>query len=133
MPLKHRARRASAPAPRIASGPPISGSRLALLSGSPPRCTHPSAHYGFISFDDSAYVFENPYVIGGLTVDELRPGVDAARGGDLAAPCAFYAPLTTLSHMLDCQLFGLNPGPHHLGNVVFHVLNTLLLFGCSRA
>src|SRR5439155_12632262 len=36
--------------------------------------------------------------------------------------------LTWLSHMLDCQLFGLNPGPHHLINLAFHIANTLLIF-----
>jgi len=36
--------------------------------------------------------------------------------------------LTWLSHMLDCQLFGLKPGRHHLVNLFFHVTNTLLLF-----
>src|SRR5436309_13316058 len=39
-----------------------------------------------------------------------------------------WHPVTWLSHMLDCQLFGLKPGYHHLMNVVFHTANTLLLF-----
>ena len=30
--------------------------------------------------------------------------------------------------MLDCQIYGMNPGQHHLTNVLFHILNTLLLF-----
>ena len=40
----------------------------------------------------------------------------------------YWHPLTWLSHMLDCQLFGLKPAGHHLMNVLFHVLNTLLVF-----
>jgi tetratricopeptide (TPR) repeat protein len=36
--------------------------------------------------------------------------------------------VTWLSHMLDCQLFGLSPGGHHLTNVALHLANSLLLF-----
>ena len=42
---------------------------------------------------------------------------------------ANWHPLTWLSHMLDVELFAMDPGPHHVVNLVFHVLNTLLLFG----
>src|SRR5205814_9310542 len=44
-----------------------------------------------------------------------------------------WHPLTTISHMLDCQLFGLNPAGHHFSSVLFHTLATLLLFGVLRA
>src|SRR5207237_3318572 len=39
-----------------------------------------------------------------------------------------WHPLTTISHMLDCQLFGVNPGAHHLMNVFFHSIAAVLLF-----
>ena len=39
-----------------------------------------------------------------------------------------WHPLTWLSHMTDCQLFGLNPGWHHLSSVFLHLANALLLF-----
>jgi hypothetical protein len=39
-----------------------------------------------------------------------------------------WHPLTWLSHMLDCQIYGMNPGHHHMINVLFHILNSLLLF-----
>ena len=42
---------------------------------------------------------------------------------------SIWMPVTWLSRMLDCQLFGLNAGAHHLVNVLFHIANTLLLFG----
>ncbi len=76
---------------------------------------------GFINFDDSLYVYENPHVRQGLT----GAGVWwAFTTYDLF----YWAPLTWLSHMLDCQLFGLQAGGHHLTNVLWHVLNSLLVF-----
>jgi protein O-mannosyl-transferase len=79
------------------------------------------AHDEFLDFDDSQYVTKNVHVRTGLTL------------GNVAwAFTSFYAanwhPLTWLSHMADCQLFGLNSGAHHLVNVTLHVANVLLLF-----
>jgi tetratricopeptide (TPR) repeat protein len=75
---------------------------------------------GFISFDDHLYVCANPHVRSGLTFD-----------GMLWAFRAFHAtnwhPMTWLSHMLDCELFGLNPAGHHLISLFFHIANALLL------
>jgi tetratricopeptide (TPR) repeat protein len=82
----------------------------------------PVRHYAFLNYDDQEYVTENSHVNVGLTRDSI---VWAWTGVHQAT----WHPLTTLSHMLDCQLFGLNAGPHHLGNVILHALNTLLLFG----
>ena len=62
-----------------------------------------------------------PMVRAGLT----WPGVKWAF---TAVHSSNWHPLTWLSHMLDCQLYGLNPRGHHLTNVVFHLANTLLLF-----
>ncbi len=76
---------------------------------------------GFINFDDDVYVTENPWVNSGLSFS-----------GVVWAFTHFYAanwhPLTWISHMLDCQLFGLNPGPQHAVNVVFHAANAVLVF-----
>jgi hypothetical protein len=62
----------------------------------------------FITFDDSDYVYDNPVVARGLTLEGI------------VWAFSFHAhnwhPLTWLSHMLDCQLYGLNPGGHHLTN-----------------
>jgi tetratricopeptide (TPR) repeat protein len=78
-------------------------------------------HHDFIYFDDPAYVTDNNYVKPGLT-----------KHGFAWAFSTFHAsnwhPLTWLSHMLDCKLYGLNPAGHHLTNLFFHVANTLLLF-----
>ena len=78
-------------------------------------------HFGFVNFDDDTYVYENPEVSQGLT---LR--------GIVWAFTHFHSfnwhPLTWISHMLDCQFYGLNPGGHHLTNVLLHTTATILLF-----
>jgi Flp pilus assembly protein TadD len=75
----------------------------------------------FINYDDTAYVTENPHVLTGLSL--------ANAGWAFRTSClGNWHPLTMLSHMLDVQLFGLNPGWHHSTNLCFHVANTVLLF-----
>jgi tetratricopeptide (TPR) repeat protein len=75
----------------------------------------------FITLDDPTYIKENPMVNRGVT-----------RAGLAWAFTTFYAtnwhPLTWISHMIDCQLFGTNAGGHLLVNTLIHVANTLLLF-----
>jgi len=75
----------------------------------------------FVNYDDNEYVTENPNVKAGLT----RQGVIWAFTTGYAAN---WFPLTWLSHMLDCELFGVNAGSHHLTNLLLHIANTLLLF-----
>jgi tetratricopeptide (TPR) repeat protein len=43
-----------------------------------------------------------------------------------------WHPITSLSHLLDCQLFGLNPSLHHLTSLLFHIASTLVLFGILK-
>ena len=82
----------------------------------------PMLHHDFIGiYDDDAYLTENSHVSSGLTWS----GVVWAFQSGYAAN---WHPLTWISHMLDCQLYGLNPWGHHLTNLLFHVANTLLLF-----
>ena len=78
-------------------------------------------HHEFVNFDDHAYVYQNPEVRAGLTLH----GIGWAFTHDHARN---WHPLTTLSHMLDCQLFGLEPAGHHFTNVVLHAIATVLLF-----
>ncbi|MCK5722984.1 MAG: tetratricopeptide repeat protein, partial [Gammaproteobacteria bacterium] len=77
--------------------------------------------FDFICFDDKPYVTENRRVQSGLTVK-----------GFIWAFTTFHAsnwhPLTWLSHMLDCELYGLNPMGHHWTSLHIHIANTLLLF-----
>ena len=75
----------------------------------------------FINFDDNIYVTENLYVQSGLTLKGVIWAFSRIHAGH-------WHPLTWLSHMLDCQLYGLNPSGHHLTNLAFHIANTLLLF-----
>jgi tetratricopeptide (TPR) repeat protein len=81
----------------------------------------PIIHHDFVNFDDDDYITNNSHVQAGLT----RAGVIWAFQTGAAAN---WHPLTWLSHMLDCQLYGLYPGGHHSTNLIFHVFNTLLLF-----
>lgn len=79
------------------------------------------ATYQFLLVDDSAYVTQNPNIATGLRLSNI---VWAFK--DFSS--FYWHPLTWMSHMVDCQLFGLNPGPHHLVNVVLHAVNVVLLF-----
>jgi tetratricopeptide (TPR) repeat protein len=74
----------------------------------------------FIDFDDNDYVYENPVVARGLTF----------KGIVWAFSChaANWHPLTWISHMLDCQLYGLHPAGHHLTNVLLHTGTVIALF-----
>ncbi|MGA2092464.1 MAG: hypothetical protein ABSH16_03520 [Sedimentisphaerales bacterium] len=81
----------------------------------------PVRHNDFVGYDDPAYITENPNITSGLTLQSLKQA--------FTSPHVYmWHPLTTLSHMLDCQLFGLNPMGHHFVSVLFHTLNALLLF-----
>ncbi len=82
-------------------------------------------NHDFISYDDDKYVCENRHVMDGLTSDSIRWAFTTDHAG-------YWHPLTWLSHMLDCQLFGTNPGWHHVTNVLFHIANTLLLFAVLK-
>jgi len=78
-------------------------------------------NHAFLNLDDNIYVTENRQVQSGLTFKSLAWAFTAMHAG-------LWHPLTWLSHMLDCELYGLNPGGHHLTNLLFHIVNTLLLF-----
>jgi cytochrome c-type biogenesis protein CcmH/NrfG len=81
----------------------------------------PVSNYAFTEYDDNDYIWQNRQVMNGLT----WPGVVWAF---FHFNVSNWHPLSWLSHMLDVQLFGLNAGAHHVVNVVFHAVNTLLLF-----
>ena len=75
---------------------------------------------GFV-FDDRVYVSGNPIVRKGLTWEGFRWALTYSAIGH-------WHPLTWLSHMLDCQIYGLNPTGHHLTNVLLHMATAILLF-----
>jgi tetratricopeptide (TPR) repeat protein len=79
---------------------------------------------GFINFDDTVYVYENAYIQSGLNWNSIGQ----ACSFELAELSGHWHPVTWLSWMLDYQIFGLNPQGFHLVNLLFHVMNTILLF-----
>ena len=81
----------------------------------------PVVGHDFVSLDDPAYVTANRQVRRGLTAEGFR----WAWGAEVAAN---WHPLTLLSHMLDCELYGLDPGGHHLTSLLLHTANVVLLF-----
>jgi len=81
----------------------------------------PITSHPFINFDDLQYVADNPHVNTGLGVTNFVWAFTTSEQAN-------WHPITWLSHQLDCTLFGLNPGAHHLVNLLYHVANTLLLF-----
>jgi protein O-mannosyl-transferase len=86
----------------------------------------PVRHFDFVQYDDNNYVFDNPTVCGGLSWGGLVWSFVDAHASN-------WHPLTWLSHMLDCQLFGLNPGAAHLVNVLLHCANAVLLLLLLRS
>ena len=85
----------------------------------------PVQRFEFTNYDDSEYVSENPHVLGGLTLKNLSWAFTTQHASN-------WHPLTWISHMLDCQWFGVDAGGHHLVNLLFHIANTLLLFGVLK-
>ena len=82
-------------------------------------------NFDFVNYDDSDYVSDNPQVLNGLTRDGVIWAFTTNRSAN-------WHPLTWLSLMLDCQLFGSNPGWMHLVNLLLHIANTLLLFAIFK-
>lgn len=81
--------------------------------------------HDFVNFDDDRYVYENPEVSRGLTLGGLKWVLTHSHA-------SLWHPLTTLSHMADCQIYGLKPGGHHFTNVVLHNIGAVLLFLALR-
>jgi Tfp pilus assembly protein PilF len=81
--------------------------------------------FTFVNYDDSQYVTENQYVKDGLNYKSIRWAFSSYHAAN-------WHPFTWLSHMLDIQLYGMNPGAHHQTNLIFHIVNALLLFFVFR-
>lgn len=76
----------------------------------------------FVNYDDPDYVTENSVVQHGVTTQGLKWAF-----GNLHGERTYWHPLTWISHMLDCQFFGLNPRWHHAMSLLFHIANSILL------
>ncbi|MCP4716954.1 MAG: tetratricopeptide repeat protein, partial [Deltaproteobacteria bacterium] len=84
-----------------------------------------TAGFEFVSYDDELYVVSNRHVASGLAAENISWAFRSNRASN-------WHPLTWLSHMLDCSLFGLDAGRHHLVGVVLHIVNALMLFAVLR-
>src|SRR5437762_2535601 len=81
--------------------------------------------YDFVNFDDDLYVYNTPAIQSGVTIKGIAVAFISQHARN-------WHPLTTLSHMLDCQLYGLNAGGHHATNIILHTIAVLLLFQVLR-
>src|SRR6266478_6807214 len=77
--------------------------------------------YDFVNFDDDLYIYNTPAIQAGLTINGIASSFINPHARN-------WHPLTTISHMLDCQLYGLNAGRHHATNLILHIIAVLLLF-----
>ena len=74
----------------------------------------------FVNFDDDKYVLDNPHIAGGLTAHGIAWAATHSHVGN-------WHPLTSISHMLDCRFYGLQPGGHHLTNILLHAATAVVL------
>ena len=97
---------------------------LALVAGTL-ACYWPAGHLGFVLYEDPLTVSRHPTIQQGLSWPNIVWAFNSI------VTCN-WLPLTSLSHMLDCQLFELDAGKHHLMSVFIHAANVLLLFGVLK-
>ena len=74
--------------------------------------------FGFVNYDDPEWVSQNPHITSGFTTEGVVWAFQRVHAG----------PLASISHMLDCALYGTNAGGHHFSNVAFHSAAAVLLF-----
>ena len=80
-----------------------------------------TARHEFVNYDDNVYVYENSHVRNGLTAAEIGWAFTSTLHGH-------WHPLTSISHLLDYQLYGRWAGGHHLTSVLLHAATAVLLF-----
>ena len=78
-------------------------------------------NFEFTIYDDGVYVYENHHIQDGLSINSIIWAFKSMYAAN-------WHPLTWMSHMADISLYGMNPGQHHLTNVILHIINTLLIF-----
>jgi len=82
--------------------------------------------FDFVSLDTSSYVYTNQHVKSGLNWESIRWAFTSTEFSN-------WHPVTWLSHLLDAELFGIDSGAHHHTSVIFHIINTILLFAFLNA
>lgn len=102
----------------------IRGSRIWLvataLSLAVAATYHAAPTHDFIKYDDPQYVTQSTITQQGFSIEGVTWAFTDTSTGN-------WHPLTRLSHMADCALFGVNAGAHHSVNVLLHILNSALL------
>ncbi|MEE8526727.1 MAG: hypothetical protein V3T72_22545, partial [Thermoanaerobaculia bacterium] len=78
-------------------------------------------HFEFLNYDDNDYVYENSFVQAGLSAEGIADALSYVHSFT-------WHPLTTISHMADCEVHGLDAGGHHLTNVLLHAAVAITLF-----
>jgi pentatricopeptide repeat protein len=81
----------------------------------------PALRCGFLNYDDPAYVTANPSVQSGLNWQSLKWAFTTGHAAN-------WHPMTWLSHIIDFQIYGVNPWGHHLTSLLIHAANAVLLF-----
>ena len=84
-------------------------------------CFGESARFDWVRYDDGDYVYRSGHVTSGLSLQNIIWSFTNFHAHN-------WHPITTLSHMLDCQLFGVTPGAAHVVNVILHALAAIILF-----
>lgn len=85
----------------------------------------PVRQHDFINYDDPDYITANPIVQNALTAEGIKWAFASSHSYN-------WHPITWVSHMMDVQFFGMDPGKHHLASLAWHILNALLLFWLLR-
>ncbi len=122
--VQQRSARSNAVAPASKSGRRNRGQLLAicgLLLLAVALVFGQTVHYGFVNYDDDRAVYSNPQVTRGLTAHGVAWAFTHRHFNN-------WIPLTCLSHMLDCRIYGLHAEGHHLTNVLLHAVTVVLLF-----
>src|SRR5262249_51150709 len=89
-------------------------------------CVYWQVHgFTFTNYDELFLILKNPMVRGGISLEGILWALTTSW-------FEYWHPLTWLSFMLDCELFGLNAGWHHMVNLVFHLVNSVLAFTVLR-
>ena len=81
--------------------------------------------FEFVNYDDNVYVTKNPHVCGGDFFDNVIWAFTSIDTGN-------WHPLTWVSHIVDCKVYGFDSTGHHLTSVLFHILTGLLIFHVFR-
>ncbi|MCG6551136.1 MAG: tetratricopeptide repeat protein [Candidatus Magnetominusculus sp. LBB02] len=98
---------------------------ILMLTAATFVCYLPLRYNEFVTYDDYDYILKNTQIHSGLNVENIKWALTSSY-------FSYWHPLTWISHMIDIELFGLNPKGHHMISLFFHIANTVLLFAALR-